>query len=696
METKLNEPEKKLKTKKGVFNINMVFSLFVSFAPEIIAIFLSILIVGVGAYFFYVVGRGEPRPGDLNCSSWSNAPADYQAKITQAANAAGIQPALLGAIYLAENGDSWGSKPVTSTDWPDGNGPFQIIDASGTWSEAWAAVIAAGKNNGLSISGAHAQKNVFYISALAAAFKIKMNFSHKDIKIPSNSSDEKAVLFTGLAYNAGISHGLEWARAGYDVSTPPSSLGKCWGNNVGSACTYAKRTWKNFQDLNVGCAVNSPDTGSSYIQECQGGGSTSPSNGNVIVLDPGHGTKNNDRSASGEEKVNLSIAKLIRPILQKKGYTVYLTHENINDQMPGATNEYTDNVARATFANSKKPALVLRIHGNTGAAEGFFMEYPQPNAPDSKGHVGPSADVASKSQDLTKKITTYLTSTAKIQTKSGAVTEGAGSSLQGGKGNLVMSTHSTVPLALIEMFGMESKNAKSTAYHQKIATALANAIISTVKINNGNTQTTIASPTTANCKIAGFALQTVKEIKDKECPKGDGCKSKKYTTSNGWSAYAQFWGTPPPFGRGGGNPEPGFSDCGRFVGYVMRTTNADPSFPAGSTLEQLKYVKKHKKKYKTMPYTSANVRPGDILFRGSCNIVNNGINKVINLGDTSSDGLEYECNRGTGKSGFGHVQIYVGVNSVFNKNIAEASLGRHGPAMADPSGPMGIIALLIK
>jgi len=695
METKLNEPEKKLKTKKGVFNINMVFSLFVSFAPEIIAIFLSILIVGVGAYFFYVVGRGEPRPGDLNCSSWSNAPADYQAKITQAANAAGIQPALLGAIYLAENGDSWGSKPVTSTDWPDGNGPFQIIDASGTWSEAWAAVIAAGKNNGLSISGAHAQKNVFYISALAAAFKIKMNFSHKDIKIPSNSSDEKAVLFTGLAYNAGISHGLEWARAGYDVSTPPSSLGKCWGNNVGSACTYAKRTWKNFQDLNVGCAVNSPDTGSSYIQECQGGGSTSPSNGNVIVLDPGHGTKNNDRSASGEEKVNLSIAKLIRPILQKKGYTVYLTHENINDQMPGATNEYTDNVARATFANSKKPALVLRIHGNTGAAEDFFMEYPQPNAPDSKGHVGPSADVASKSQDLTKKITTYLTSTAKIQTKSGAVTEGEGSSLQGGKGNLVMSTHSTVPLALIEMFGMESKNAKSTVYHQKIATALANAIISTVKINNGNTQTTIASPTTANCKIAGFALQTVKEVKDHECPDGRGCENKKEVYNKAkarnvkseLSTYAYHNGKPFPFDGAG------FAECSGFVGYVIRNT-VDPNFPVHLVREQWKYINKHRDKYDIQPYSSGRAKPGDIIFKGSCNTIINRVNK--SLGIENSAEVDYECAKGSIRGSFSHVQIYIGKNSVSSNYIAEASLNTRGPMMNTRWSPMNIIARLIK
>jgi len=675
----LNGAKNKIKTKKGVINI---VGIFTGIPLVVLTLFLATLIIAIGYYIYQVFGTGEPRPGDVSCESWSNAPEGYQDKITAAANAAGVQPSLLGAIYLSENGDAWGNRPTTATDWPNGDGPFQVIDSSGTWNEAWTAVVAAGKHMGVDVDQSHAKKNEFYINALAAAFKLKMNFSNRKIKLPTNSSDEKAVLFAGIAYNAGIRHGLEWAAAGYDVSTPPPSLGGCWGNQVGSACTYAKRTWTNFQKLNVGCAVNSPNAGQSFIQACQGGTTTS-GNGNVIVIDPGHGTTTNDRSGSGEEVVNLEVAKLIRPVLEASGYTVYLTHENIDDKLPGATNEYTDNVARATFANSKNPALVLRIHADIGAADGFFMEYPQPNAPDSGKNVGPSADIAARSQDLTKKITTYLTTTANIKTTRGAVTEGEGSSLQDGKGNLIMSTHSTVPLALIEMFGMGSKNATDISYKRKLASGLANAIVASVPLSSSGQTQTVTSEMSSACKAANVALLIAKDVKDHECKDGNGCQDRQSSFVNlkaknvkeKLSAYAYNAGKALNWGSRGVT---GFTDCGRFVSYAVRTSGADPSFPEVGTWWQFKHVEDHPEKYKLMKNTKTNLQPGDILFMGHCS--------------------GSKCYYGSSE-GIGHVLIYTGNNSLFPGLLyVSASLGHRGPrvnASQDP-GEMGVIARMIN
>jgi len=95
--------------------------------------------------------------------------------------------------------------------------------------------------------------------------------------------------------------------------------------------------------------------------------------GKVIVLDPGHGAKNNYgqivnsgcRSISGlyERDEALEIAGILSNILLESGATVYFTRD-AGSSWRCAESQDEDNKERAEFANSKKADLFLRIHCN--------------------------------------------------------------------------------------------------------------------------------------------------------------------------------------------------------------------------------------------------------------------------------------------------------------------------------------------
>jgi N-acetylmuramoyl-L-alanine amidase len=78
----------------------------------------------------------------------------------------------------------------------------------------------------------------------------------------------------------------------------------------------------------------------------------------VVVIDAGHGGK--DSGAVGykryqEKRVVLKIAKLVRDILKKQGYRVYLTRSD---------DTFIKLTERTRFANRKKADLFISIHAN--------------------------------------------------------------------------------------------------------------------------------------------------------------------------------------------------------------------------------------------------------------------------------------------------------------------------------------------
>ena len=114
----------------------------------------------------------------------------------------------------------------------------------------------------------------------------------------------------------------------------------------------------------------------------------------LICLDPGHGTPpavgrqtepigpgSNVRKikdgggAPGEAEVVLAIAKKTRTLLLRRGYRVAMTRT-------GSTFRYGNggNVARAQFCNSRRAALMLRIHADgsqDSTRHGISTLYPE-------------------------------------------------------------------------------------------------------------------------------------------------------------------------------------------------------------------------------------------------------------------------------------------------------------------------------
>ncbi|MDO8444275.1 MAG: N-acetylmuramoyl-L-alanine amidase [bacterium] len=660
MEFNLEGQKNKIKTRKGYTLVGLAIAIIVT--AVILILVITLFGASIAAWWN---SRGEASP-NINCDTWAGAPAGYQDKITAAANKAGIQPALLGAIYLSEHNNNWYTPPGGSwtADTPnEGNqGPFQIPNK-----DDYAEFL---DKEGFKISsvGRSDWWNDFDTAAYAAAVDIKNGF--KWANKPINSSDEQAIVFAGLWYNTGPVAAQEWANGGYNLSVSPSSKPD-WGNP--GTQQYAKRTWTNFQKLNLGCKAFTPSAGASYIQACQGGTTTTSSDGSIIVIDPGHGTPNNHAGATGEPGIALEVGLAVTNQLRAKGYTVYMTRGDPNgggidtSAAPGNNDQQTDedNKRRALFANSKGAALIFRIHADSSSAstphQGYYFTYPTYPGSSRDGHAGPSQDTAQKSEAIAKALSAFMATGQGLTKQSDPKSDTAGT--QYGR-NLVGSSWSTVPSALIEMFDMTSSNATSSSYKVKMATGIANAIASAVPLGTSS-QAQTATSTTPGCKIAGLALEVVKDVAAKECSKGDGCRNNpsKYYDSvakNNLSIYAQFlqnsnyksWGfsgSDRCYGKfpGQAAEATGFSDCARFIGYLLRQTGADASFPAGGSSDQHDYATEHKDKYDVKKFHNiSELQPGDIVWTE------------------------------------GHIEIYIGENTAFpGFTAASASLCNHGPIM---------------
>lgn len=112
----------------------------------------------------------------------------------------------------------------------------------------------------------------------------------------------------------------------------------------------------------------------------------------VVVLDAGHGGK--DKGAGGlESKLTLSIVKLAKEQLEKKGYAVVLTREDdVNVPLK----------KRVAIANAQKNAVVYSLHFNSGpkAASGFETHVVSAREPNEWGKLSMALGVAAHSRNL--------------------------------------------------------------------------------------------------------------------------------------------------------------------------------------------------------------------------------------------------------------------------------------------------------
>jgi N-acetylmuramoyl-L-alanine amidase len=206
-----------------------------------------------------------------------------------------------------------------------------------------------------------------------------------------------------------------------------------------------------------------------------GGGTAAPAK--VIVIDAGHQKQANSATepigpgsyerkpkvsggtrgvATGnpEYKITLQVAKRLRSVLTKRGYTVYMVRTKNDVNIP--------NSKRAKFANRKKANLFIRLHCDAaGQARGFLTLTPAKNKWTKKFY--------SRSKRASKTI--HKAVLKKTKARDRGIAE---------RGDLSGFNYAKVPCVLFEMGVMtnaaDDRLLASKKYQVKLATGMANGV----------------------------------------------------------------------------------------------------------------------------------------------------------------------------------------------------------------------------
>lgn len=193
---------------------------------------------------------GDPPPdyfasGKVTCNDWASAPAGYQTAITNTANKIGIQPALLGAIFLDEHNDQWPQQGMNDPWERGGNGigPFQIEE----WDKKWSAYVdRVAKERGYTApANPGAEKATFDESALLAGSFLRVLAKSEVGDIDPMTTNENEIKCLGAAYNSGPVDCINWRKNNYT-------------GDIDVTDNYHIRTWTNFQKLHIGCQSTNP------------------------------------------------------------------------------------------------------------------------------------------------------------------------------------------------------------------------------------------------------------------------------------------------------------------------------------------------------------------------------------------------------------------------------------------------------
>ncbi len=233
------EPQKGNRLRSTIIGIAVVFVL--SLLPA--AAFAGIWSGSVGKLMREPAPNTTALAGNINCTSWDGAPSGYKDAIEKAANEFSrvgdklpIQPALLGAVFLSEHGNSWPQKAITETNWNQGGngiGPFQIENFDNKWMTVSRLGLVTGDGN----------PNNFDDAAIAAG-GVLYEVAHFS-GIPINTSNQNEIQCLAAGYNGGPDMCKRWKNSGYSQSDPPNTTKK-----------YHERAWVSFQELNGHCSQN--------------------------------------------------------------------------------------------------------------------------------------------------------------------------------------------------------------------------------------------------------------------------------------------------------------------------------------------------------------------------------------------------------------------------------------------------------
>lgn len=544
-------------------------------------------------------------------------PEPYNGAFTQAGTKHKVAPGLIAALFSEENGlgsdsynpntknlpSAWAnfvkSHPNPNSGWPvsskGATGPFQFLPS--TWTGLGYDI---SKINNLATA---ADAAAAYVASNGATTD-KPESSWKDAIYSYNHADwyVKAVLKLYDYYNS--QPGATPSGGSTIVPTPAGST-----SSTGGACSCT----------------------------------TTATNGNTIVIDPGHSGKDihdidpqtglydHDYPNPPEDGEVFSVAQKVQNKLQSDGYNVIMTKKNVSDSVSLRQ--------RADIANQANAALALSIHDSHGTSwddmygsgDGgqVYVQrtdgYRQNSPGLGRGTQKVTFDNAAVAEQSKKYGDIFAEQRTKDEGHKVAVTVDSFDGRTGiASGNLPMvQLFAKVPWVYNEV---GAGGPLSQDQLDKYAKGLIDGVEKSVPLSGGGQAAASGSDSSScNGPAAGDIVQTAVNLawpdpyngtdqQKKDEPGRDSALTPKPSYKQAMRQYNK-----PGFTATNGNGD----DCGVFVATVMRASGADPDYPVSYTVAQAKYVISHPDKYDVIyPATSTSqLQPGDIL------IVNKGTTK---------------------------------------------------------------------
>lgn len=166
----------------------------------------------------------------------------------------------------------------------------------------------------------------------------------------------------------------------------------------------------------------------------------------VVCIDPGHPSEINAgrtvQNGLREVEINWAVAQALAAALRKQDVTVVMTKSR--------QDAYVTNRRRAEIANAAGAALMVRLHCDTGAGNGYALYYPDGQGT-VQGRTGPSAAMRAASKLAAEAIHAGMTASPTGTLRDDGVRGESATAVGHRQGALTGSIFSKVPAVTIEM-----------------------------------------------------------------------------------------------------------------------------------------------------------------------------------------------------------------------------------------------------
>ncbi len=535
---------------------------------------------------------------------------------TAASSACGISSSasldrFLQSLAALESADPSNGNPTATNPYSDASGRYQYLDST------WRGRVGAdgpyppGTQYARALNApSEVQDAVAYIEYAAKAIQYqgdvaKMTLSH--------------------IYPDAVDKPNEWAtyRVGHNPTAQEyiDNVVNKINSGVGSTIILGYQSAPDFQkylDKATGgqsipdLLINGSSVGGSPITSCvctPSGTQTISGNGNVVVIDPGHGPNSVDTdSATGlkqSESNNVpevtevwDVSQTVKADLEKVGYSVTLTKQNVNDKVTFRE--------RANIANNAGAAIAVSIHNDHGQPYSFKEVYPQEvgayRIATSSGEKISFSDsaVAQKSREYSN-----IFKQEREQSEDGSVTVKL-NSFDGRAGiepgNIPMvQLFAEVPWLYNEVGAQGNMTSKQKAdYAHGITNSIKKAVPVSGSFNNQ------AATVSTNCNPTSNLTRLIQEYAWPEYRDPDIDLAKALEMKPAYAIAVKKAQAEKIYV--GGENIPGI-DCGGFVSLLMRNSGADPNYNSSVTFNEIlgstttwqeDYMKKHPEKYQSL------------------------------------------------------------------------------------------------